>query len=148
MKTLHVLVSIFLYTLISLSAQSQSEPIWEPAGIAVSGSNIQQGIEVLYSVTYCNNNKVIFLKMMNHNKQTAIIEWTDAIFTHDMQWKEKNADQGKKTIIIPAQSELSGECSQPESTLIVLINDYLEDETFFNKYRPKNFRVSFTEDAP
>ncbi len=148
MKTLHVLVSICLYTLISLSAQSQSEPIWEPAGIAVSGSNIQQGIEVFYCVSHCDNNKVLFLKIINHNKQTAIVEWTDAIFTHDMKWKEKDADQGKKTIIIPAQSELSGECSQPESTLIVLINDYLEDATFFNKYRPKNFRVSLTEDAP
>jgi len=137
----NILGLIFIISVSSIFAQSKSE--WLPIGLTASGKNIKSGVEAFYQLNKCNKEHVVFIKFINHNSNSIILQWYDAVFTKDFKWaKNKKADI-KKSLIINGNETKSGDCSgKSQKELVVSIKDFVNNVDDFNLFGIKSFTVS------
>lgn len=140
------LIKIVLFFLMFFSVSSlfaQSNPGWNPIGLAVNGKNIQNGVEAFYLLTKCNNEDVILLKFINYNTSSVVVEWNDAVFTKDMKWVNNEKNNSKKTLTIDKNEIMLGDCSgtcQPQ--LVVNVHDFIENTDEIKLFRALSFHVT------
>ncbi|MDY0160936.1 MAG: hypothetical protein RBR64_06315 [Bacteroidales bacterium] len=145
MKNLLIPLLLLLFTC-NNSLNAQSDFIWEPIGLTLTGNNVYQGVEAYYRLTECNGEYSIILKFVNTNNQKIRLEWEDAIFTNNQEWVTNINDSGVKSLIIYPNSEISCSCSQPIEELFVKIREFIPDVEDFFKYRTVSFKIDFIEE--
>ena len=147
-----ILLSVLILS-VPHKVQAQVNSDWQRIGLTVAGYNIVDGVEALFQVNSCNGKDVIYVRYINHTNSAVKIDWNDAVFTEDQKWINKDADADKKSITIPANSEVKGECpasSNGESVkpvnknpqLIIDMKDFITDKKNFKLYSAANFRVT------
>ncbi len=118
MKTFTLILSFVLLTSYSTSAQTTPQEF--PIGLTVSGSNKAQGVEASYSLGKCGVNDVVFIIFNNTNVYPITIDWYDGVFTTDLKWIKKEDALDKKTIQVPANSSVRGNCTNNNLTTVAL----------------------------
>lgn len=143
----NLLITLILFIFISnISLNAQSDYIWEPIGLTLTGSNnIYHGVEAYYRLTECNGEYFIILKFINTNEQKVMLEWKDAIFTNNQEWITNN-DIGRKSLTINPNSAIFCNCSQPIEELFVKVKDFISNVEDFRKYRTVSFKITFIEE--
>jgi hypothetical protein len=123
-----------------LSAQSDSD--WQPVKLDVAGHSIVKDVEAVFQKKICNNEEMICVKFINHNKYAVTIKWYDAILTKGNSWVKKENSTAKKTLDIEAQKEISGDCS-PDGSLecIIKLKDFIDNTVDYQLYAIYRFEV-------
>jgi hypothetical protein len=121
-----ILSLLILFSVSSVFAQSNSE--WRPIGLTVSGKNVQNGVEAFYLLTKCNNENLVFIKLINHNAFAVTVNWYDAIFTKNTKWCRNQKADIRKSITIGANEVLNGDCSgNIHGELVVNALDFIKE---------------------
>jgi hypothetical protein len=134
-------------------ALAQASSDWAFIGLTVSGINISEGVEAFYQASTCNGKDVIYLKFINHNKYAVKLEWADAVFTQDLKWFYRDNTADKKSITIPANSEVKGECTNSSAVtsgkannfhaeLSVEMKDFIADKANFKRYSASDLKIT------
>lgn len=92
-------------------SQAQTDSGWQLIGLTLGGNNIKDGVEAFFQSNTCNGNDVIYVKFINRNDYPVKVAWVDAVFTEEQKWIYKDAAVDKKSVFIPANSEVKGECN-------------------------------------
>jgi hypothetical protein len=119
---------------------------WQPIYLLVTGENKKDGIEAFFKLDVCNEEDVIYVKFINHTAKPLKLEWYDAMFTQELKWINEEKIANKKTIQIPANTELMGECSNnlyPQ--LSVSVKKYISDKKNFKRYSASQLKVIATQ---
>ncbi len=136
---------IFLFALvlsISHEANAQNNSDWQPIYLLVTGGNIMDGVEASFQTNTCNGVDIIFIKFINHNANSVKIEWFDAVFSQELKWNNKEQETDKKSLVLPANSEVKGECSNNlYPALIVKVKDFVASKKDFKRYSASQLRV-------
>mgnify|MGYP001613902501 CR=1 FL=1 len=92
-----------------LKSQSISTAIskdnWRPIKIQSDGKNSMNGVDFYRKPSECNSERVVIIKAINTNS-----------FPVRINWKENN--EIKKSIVIPASSEMEGNCNSQKQLII------------------------------
>ena len=142
MKTHLHLFSIIFSLFFSLNTQAQTVPTWVPMKLAVAGGNSVSGVQASYTLDKCTTQDVVILKFANTNSYPVTIEWFDALFTTDLKWIKKEDVANKKTLDIPANSEIVGKCGTTENkNCVVVLNKLLPKVENLKQYNALHFTV-------
>ncbi|MEQ1733006.1 MAG: hypothetical protein ABL940_05000, partial [Bacteroidia bacterium] len=141
MKTHIHLFSILFTLLFYFNTQAQTVPMWEPIGLTVTGNNQIEGIEAWYSLSKCKGQAMVYLKFVNTTNSSATIEWFDGIFTTELKWVKKEKAEDKKTLIIPANSEVKADCTNATQikNCTIFLNKILTPTQNVKRYGALNF---------
>ena len=113
--------------------------------LLVTGSNNMDGVEASFQPASCNNENIVYLKFNNHNEYPVKLEWFDAVFTQELKWINKDGEENKRTLVVPAKTEVVGSCvnnSKPE--LVVVLNDFIADKKNFKRYVSSHLIITAT----
>jgi len=138
MKTSLLFFSLIFFSLNNTFAQE--EYIWDGAKLTTSGKNIIEGVEFFYTLTSCNDESYVLIKVINNNSVDVNISWIDAFFTQDRQWIYSENDK-LKHLYIKSKQSLIGNC-EDNNTLKVPISNYI-DSTDFYQFKPSNLNINF-----
>lgn len=133
-------------------AQAQTGSDWQLIGLTIGGNNIKDGVEAFFQINTCNGKDVIYVKFINRNNNPVKVAWVDAIFTEELKWIYKDAAVDKKSLIIPANGEVKGECSNSltavlknagiiHNELLVEVKDFVLDKKDLKLYSAGYFSV-------
>ncbi len=123
---------------------AQSDSDWQPVKLDVAGHSVVSDVEAVFQKKNCNNEEVICVKFMNHNKHAVTIKWYDAILTkgNSNSWIKKDNSTAKKTLTIEAQKELSGDCSSDSSLeCVIKLKDFIDNTMDYQLYAIYKFEV-------
>jgi hypothetical protein len=135
------LITAFLaLVLFSFSAKAQNNSGWDQVFLTVSGGNILDGVEAWYQQDTCNGANVVYVRFVNTNPYSAQVSWNDGIFTQDEKWDWKLGTSDRKSVVIPAQVGIKGECT-PENALTIKLSDFGIALSEFKRYGVQNFTV-------
>jgi|GEM_PF-2780559 len=146
MKTILLILNIFtiMTVFICNPVQAQQNSDWKPVGLAVTGKNVQQGVEAYYQISKCGNEDVIFVRFINNNSKPVKVEWNDGIFNSDQVWLSNSKINTRKTLNIEAFKAIEGSCNSnvcPE--LVLRIKDFTDNAENVRIYRALSFHVQF-----
>ena len=129
-------ITIIFGLLISFTQlYSQNKNGWEPVYLQVTGANTMDGVDASFRLGKCNNENVVFIKFINHNDYSVKLEWFDAVFTQELKWINKDEERSKKNLLIPAGAEVSGDCSNTVSTVLMInLKSFVADKKEFKRY--------------
>jgi hypothetical protein len=116
---------------------------WQPIYLTAGGGNLMDGLEASFKSTSCNESNVIYIKFINHNAYPVKLEWFDAVFTQELIWIKKDEVNDKRSLTVPANSKLEGNCSNntyPE--LSVKVQNFVSDPKAFKRYSTNNLIVT------
>lgn len=100
------------------------------------------GVEASFQLNTCNGEDVVYLKFINHSSNPVKLEWTDAVFTHELKWINKDEAKDKKSLQIPAKAEVKGNCSNNvDPELFVKLKDFVIDKKDFKRYSASHLKV-------
>jgi len=138
------LIAVMIGLWITSSVFAQTNSGWVPIHLTVSGYNMQDGVEAFFQLNKCNEEDVVFLKLINHNADAVTVEWTDAIFTKELKWVSKENATERKSLTINANETVQGDCLRiDQSKLVVKINDFIKKTDDFKLYGTTFFQVTF-----
>lgn len=136
-----LILSIVL--LFSVKIVAQTAPIWIPMKLAVTGNNTINGVQGSYTLDKCVRQDVIIMKFTNTNPYPVTVEWFDAIFTTDLKWVKEEKIENKKTLTIPANTEIIGKCDVIENkNCVIVLNKFLPKIENFKQYTALYLTVS------
>lgn len=122
---------------------AQKSPVWHPIGLTVSGKNIQNGVEAFYRVSKSKNKDIILIKFVNLNNYAVNLEWNDAVYTKEQQWKRNEKADVRKCLTLNNNEIVSGNISDNSpKELIVKVDDFITNINDFNLYKLDAFKVS------
>ncbi len=116
------LITALAFILCSSFLKSQSSVNWQLAAIGMDGTNGYNNVEVYYSVSTCNSNEVISLKLINHNDYEVKAQWINVVVGND-----DKEHYGKSKLVsykLAAKAEVIGDCKDKTSTLTFKLSDY------------------------
>ena len=100
------------------------------------------GVEASFQINTCDGKDVVLIKFINHNLNPVKIEWFDAVFSQELKWYNKDQEADKKSLVLPAKTELKGECSNLlYPTLVVKLKDFVNDTKDFKRYAASQLKV-------
>lgn len=132
--------SLFLFG--EANAQTDTSSAWQPMHLNVSGSNIVNGVEASFQLNKCNGEDVVFVKFINRNTHAVEIEWYDAVFTQEKKWIKKENAADKKSLSIPANSEVVGDCAGKNELMVVKMKSFDISPTMLQFYSASQFSIS------
>ena len=142
-KKIQVLIA-FVVILTSFSIQTNAQTAdWQPIYLTAGGGNLMDGLEASFKSTSCNESDVIYVQFINHNAYPIKLEWFDAVFTQELIWIKKDEVNDKRSLTVPANSKLEGNCSnntQPE--LSINVKNFVSDKKSFKRYSTNNLTVT------
>lgn len=118
-KNLLIVAAFFL---IAGFLKSQTTANWQFAAIGMDGTNGYNNVEVYYSVSTCNKNEVISLKLINHNNYDVKAQWINVVVGND-----DKEHYGKSKLVsykLAANETVIGDCKDKTSTLTFKLSDY------------------------
>jgi hypothetical protein len=136
MKKIVLFLFMFSFTV------GYAQTTWQPMYLTVSGGHVVDGVEGWFASGECNGAPVVFLKFVNTNASPVQIKYFDGIFTQSLEWVKKTDIQDLRTMSLPAQTELAGQCGNA-TILIVLLADYNLTASDFKRYTSQEFIVTF-----
>ena len=108
---------------------------WQTIYLTPGGGNLMDGVEAYFQLATCNGEQVVYVKFINHNEYSVRLEWFDAIFTQELKWINKDAEENKKSLLIAPKVEAAGKCSGTGSAeLIIDLKDFNTDKKEFKRY--------------
>ncbi|MBC7411581.1 MAG: hypothetical protein H7331_03905 [Bacteroidia bacterium] len=111
--------------------------------LAVTGNNTINGVQGSYTLDKCVRQDVIIMKFTNTNPYPVTVEWFDAIFTTDLKWVKEEKIENKKTLTIPANTEIIGKCDVIENkNCVIVLNKFLPKIENFKQYTALYLTVS------
>jgi len=128
---------LFLFLQQQLSAQTS----WAPIGLDVVGHNTKDGVEASYQLGTCSGLDVVFMKLVNNNNYTITVEWYPAVFTNTLTWIKKETPVDKKSIDINPNAEITGDCSNANPAMMILLTDFPVTVNNFIRYGATNLTV-------
>lgn len=141
---------IFFYFLLlafisyySHKVHAQSNLDWQPIYLTPGGGNTVDGVEASFQINTCNSEDKIYLRFVNHNKYNVKLEWFDAVFTQELKWINKDQVEDKKSLILPANVEATGKCSNilyPE--LVIKVKNFVADKKEVKRYLASQLKVN------
>ena len=144
----HILFfALILYVPQKVQAQVNSN--WQLIGLTPGGYNVLEGVEALFQTNVCDGKDVIYIKFINRNTYSVKVEWVYAVFTEELKWINKDNLADKKTLTIPANGEVKGECSDSATNvlaksgkeLVVEMEDFVSNKKDFKLYSASYFKV-------
>ncbi|MES2139202.1 MAG: hypothetical protein V4511_05810 [Bacteroidota bacterium] len=135
---------IFLFAIVFASPQkvtAQNNSDWQPIYLLVTGDNTMDGVEAFFQINTCNGVDIVNIKFINHNANAVKIEWFDAVFSQELKWNNKEAPGDKKSMVLAANAEVKGGCSNLYPELFVKIKDFVADKKDFKRYAASRFKV-------
>ncbi len=143
MKKNYFFIFLFALTLaIPNRMHAQVNSDWQPIFLLVTGGNIMNGVEAFFQLNTCNGEDIIYVKFFNHNNKPVKLEWSDAVFTQELKWINRDKPGDKKSLIIPQNTEFKGECGNslyPE--LLIKVKDFVADKKDFKRYSASRLTV-------
>ncbi len=134
---------VFMLLLPGFSVFAQPDTGWKPIGLTINGRNMQQGVEAFYQLTKCNNENVVFIKLVNHNSYKVISEWNDAVFSKQLTWHSNKKEDKRKSVVIDGNSMVLGDCSGKSlKELMVRVGDFIDNIDNFTLFKAESFIVT------
>lgn len=127
------LISLFISGTYQVHAQVNTE--WQPIYLTPGGGNTIDGVEASFQVNTCNGEDIIYIKYFNHNGYSVNLEWFDAVFTQELKWINSELPDEKKSLQLPANKGIVGECSNnlyPE--LVIKVKKFVADKKDVKRY--------------
>lgn len=149
-KKIYFLILIFALILsFPQKVQAQVNSDWQLIGLTPAGYNVLDGVEALFQINVCDGKDVIYIKFINRNVYSVKVEWVDAVFTEELKWINKDNVADKKTLTIPANGEVKGECSNSTTDvlmksgkeLVVEMKNFVANKKDFKRYSASFFKV-------
>ncbi len=139
-----ILISlVIVFAFISSKIICQTNQEWQPIFLLITGDNKMDGIEASFQVNSCNGEDVVYVKFINHNPYTVKLEWFDAIFTQGLKWINKEQEKEKKSLVIAANAEVKGECSDNKyKELVVNLKNFGTDKKDVKRYSSSQLMVT------
>lgn len=144
MKKKLQLLSLVLVMIVSSNLRMDAQTTdWQPIYLTAGGGNLMYGLEASFKSTSCNESDVIYVQFINHNAYPVKLEWFDAVFTQELIWIKKDQVNDKRSLTVPANSKLEGNCSNnthPE--LSIKVKNFVPDLKAFKRYSAYNLTVT------
>lgn len=140
MKTIFIFCILIFCALLNVSAQTKPQEF--PIGLTVSGSNKAAGVEASYTLGKCGINDVVYVIFNNTNTYPVTITWHDGVFTTNLKWIKK--EDATKTITIPANTIIKGDCSQGNVSTVALSTFGIKPKQL-KRYGALNFTVTINK---
>lgn len=140
-KIITLLLFFFIISFSNVFSQDNSGQ-WEPVYLQVTGHNVMDGVEASFNKTTCGIDDVVLIKFTNTNEYPVSLAWADAVFTQDLKWVYREGDNTRRLLIVPAKSEVTGNCSNEESVLVVKLNALISDSKKFKRFHTSQLVVS------
>ncbi len=140
LQLLSLLVILLVSSNLRMGAQSSD---WQPIYLTAGGGNLMYGLEASFKSAPCNESDVIYVQFINHNAYPVKLEWFDAVFTQELIWIKKDQVNEKRSLTVPANSKLEGNCSNnthPE--LSIKVKNFVPDLKAFKRYSAYNLTVT------
>ena len=135
-----LLLTIVLTIPQKTNAQNNSD--WQPIYLLVTGGNTMDGVEASFQINTCDGIDIVCIKFINHNANSVKIEWFDAVFSQELKWYNKDLASDKKSLVLPANAEVKGECSNNlYPALFVKVKDFVTDKKDFKRYSASQLKV-------
>ncbi|MGZ3899820.1 MAG: hypothetical protein ACXVNQ_05635 [Bacteroidia bacterium] len=107
---------------------------WSPIGLNIAGQNKLNGLEASYQLSKCHGKDAVVIKLINHNAEPLVIEWNPAVFTKDIKWISKDAQEDKIQIILKGNSEITGDCAATTKGMMIYLADFSVKAEDFRRY--------------
>jgi hypothetical protein len=137
-------LSLLLVLIVSSNLRMDAQTAdWQKIYLTAGGGNLMDGLEASFKSTSCNESNVIYVQFINHNAYPVKLEWFDAVFTQELIWIKKDEVNDKRSLTVPANSKLEGNCSNnfhPE--LSVNVKNFVSDKKSFKRYSTNNLTVT------
>lgn len=134
-KRLHLLLLSFILVSFLIKRLDAQNNDWQPIYLLVTGANTMDGVEASFQLNTCNGEDIIFVKFFNHNEYPVKLEWFDGVFTQELKWVNKEQPGDKKTITLPARTEVKGDCiNNPYPELIIKSKDFVISNKAVKRY--------------
>ena len=118
---------------------------WTGAYLNIAGGNTAKGIEVSTKSEKCGSDDMILIRFTNHNKYPVEVEWADAFYTMNKEWKHDERQNKEKLITLQPGMSVTGSCADANdknlAQLIVKSSEIIENPDDFYKYAPSYFVV-------
>lgn len=118
---------------------AQQQMTWTPVFLDPTGSNLSHGVEVWYQQGKCDNNDVVFVKIVNKNEFPVTVQWYNSVFTNEKKWIHREKEL--KTLKIGSGTTSTGECNT-ENVLTIKLSDFLPDASQFKRFSTTDFIVN------
>jgi hypothetical protein len=132
---------LFLFSVFSFRAYAQVNSDWKILLLDVAGHTIVKGVEVYSQTNTCNDDNVVYLKVVNHNPYSVTVKWIDAVRTQEQKWIKKENDADKKSITLEANKEMIGDCLGSYKECIIKLKDFVDKPNNFKDYAVYHFQV-------
>ena len=140
MKQKFSLAAILLFLTFSSEIFCQDNS-WTGIHLTVAGHNTMDGVEASFKQGNCNGEEVVFIELINHNDYDVSVTWSDAVFTQELKWVQKE-NKEEKTFLLPAAATVKGDCSEGNVVLMIWLKDFIKDKKDFKRYGAANFTVA------
>lgn len=122
-----------------INGQTTSNNEWHPVLISMDGTNGYLGVEASYSLSKCNSNDVVLLKLVNTNNYAVKAQWVNVVVTKD--GKELYGNNKLVSVKLPASSEKAGDCDSKIVELTIKLSDFGVQTNNFDTFVGSNFNT-------
>src|ERR1017187_9742416 len=130
---IHYPLFLVSFILLFSCAKAQTEN-WQGLYLgSPDGTNSFNGVEAYYTISTCNNNDVILIRLTNHNAYAVKAGWQDFVMSKDNKKLDRATVQDSVTI--QPQSVVAGECAGNSVQLVIKLTDFGILKEDFKEFR-------------
>ncbi len=131
-----LLLAAFVVMFSGLKAQTTEN--WQGLYLgSPDGTNSFNGVEAYYTISTCNNNDVILIRLTNHNAYAVKAGWQDFVMSKDNKKLDRSTAQD--SITIQPQTIVAGDCNGNSVQLVIKLTDFGILKEDFKEFIPAKF---------